>query len=429
MNVSAPDTTQADTPETPALRRAMVDELRRTDGICSEGVARAFAVVPRHVFAPHDPPGVVYATNTPVWGKRDERGMLVSTVSAAHIQAVQCEQAGVEPGMRVLEIGSGGYNAALLAELVGPAGEVTTVDIDPEIIDRARGCLDAAGYERVRTVVADADAGVAKFAPYDRIVVTVRSWDLPPAWTEQLAPGGRIVVPLRMRGLTRTVALDRATDETATAAEAGTAVLRGRDVRLSAFVPMQGTGAHTETTFPVDGGRVTVAVDAPAPAARDGAGAAELARMMTAALRRPRIELWSGVEFDHVDQLDLWLAAFAPGFAILAAEQAVVDEGLLTPAVRAGAPASVTAGGFAYRIKRPMPDQPGRFETGAVAWGPDAEEVGAAYLDVIRRWGRHGEQGGTGPEITVHPAGTELAAGPGRVVIDKTHTRLVLAWP
>ena len=416
-----PPARTVDTPDTTALRQAMVDELRDLGAIRTRSVERAFLAVPRHGFAPHETPQMSYAANTAVWGKHDEHGVLVSTVSAAHIQAVQCEQAAVEPGMRVLEFGSGGYTAALLAELVGADGEVTTVDIDPEIIHRARDCLDATGYERVRTVVTDADTGLAEFAPYDRIVVTVRSWDLPPAWIDQLTPAGRLVVPLRLRGLTRTVALDRITGWP------GTAVLHGGDVRLCSFVPMQGAGTHTEGGFTVDSGRVQVRRDVPT-SPEDGERLLEQARMMTLALRRPRIELWSGVEFDHVDQLDLWLAAFAPGFAVLAAEQPVVDEGLLTPAVRAGAPASVTEDGFAYRIKRPMPDRPGRFETGVLAWGPRAEQVGSDYLGVVRAWGRHRARGGGGPEITTYPAGAEVPAGPSPVVIDKTHCCLVLAW-
>jgi protein-L-isoaspartate(D-aspartate) O-methyltransferase len=58
--------------------------------------------------------------------------------------------------MRVLEIGSSGYNATLIAELVGPNGEVTTVDIDPEVVTRTRDCLAAAGYHGVHVVEADA---------------------------------------------------------------------------------------------------------------------------------------------------------------------------------------------------------------------------------------------------------------------------------
>jgi len=113
--------------------------------------------------------------------KREEHGIALSSVSAPWLQAMMLAQAQLAPGMRVLEIGSGGYNAALLAELVGEEGEVTTVDIDPEVVDRARCCLEAAGYRRVTVVLADAEGGIPDHAPYDRVIVTAGAWDMPPA--------------------------------------------------------------------------------------------------------------------------------------------------------------------------------------------------------------------------------------------------------
>jgi protein-L-isoaspartate(D-aspartate) O-methyltransferase len=102
-----------------------------------------------------------------------------------------------QPGDRVLEIGAGtGYNAALLAELVSDTGSVTTVDIHPDVTDHARHALAETGYDRVRVVTGDGALGEPDHAPYDKIIVTVGPWDLPPAWFDQLAPGGTLVVPL-----------------------------------------------------------------------------------------------------------------------------------------------------------------------------------------------------------------------------------------
>jgi len=72
-------------------------------------------------------------------------GRISSSVSAPWLQAVKLEAARIQPDERVLEVGSGGYNAALIAELVGPTGQVTTVDIDPDVTDRAARFLAAAG--------------------------------------------------------------------------------------------------------------------------------------------------------------------------------------------------------------------------------------------------------------------------------------------
>jgi protein-L-isoaspartate(D-aspartate) O-methyltransferase len=83
------------------------------------------------------------------------------------------EQADLRPGMNALEIGTGGVNAAMMAWLVGSEGTVTTVDIDPEVTERASSLLDAAGYSRVNVVLADAENGVPEHAPYDRVIVTV----------------------------------------------------------------------------------------------------------------------------------------------------------------------------------------------------------------------------------------------------------------
>jgi protein-L-isoaspartate(D-aspartate) O-methyltransferase len=102
--------------------------------------------------------------------------------------------------MRVLEIGAGtGYNAALLARLVGPAGSVTTVDVDRELARGARRALGAAG-RTARVVADDGREGFADAAPYDRIVVTASADASPRAWLEQLAPDGALQVPIRLAG-------------------------------------------------------------------------------------------------------------------------------------------------------------------------------------------------------------------------------------
>ena len=117
-------------------------------------------------------------------------------------------------GRHVLEIGSGGYCASLVRELVGAAGSVTTVDIDPEVTDRAVACLAAAGYDDVTVVTADAEHPVGPRTSYDVVIVTAGAWDIPPAWRDQLCTdGGVLVVPLRTFGMTRSWALRRDGDQ------------------------------------------------------------------------------------------------------------------------------------------------------------------------------------------------------------------------
>ncbi|GAA2536958.1 methyltransferase, FxLD system [Pseudonocardia hydrocarbonoxydans] len=419
--------------ETIPLRDVMVEQLRSLGGVRSEPVAAAFRAVPRHTFAPDAPLTQVYDATTTVWPKHDGAGRMTSTVSAAHIQAVQLEQADVRWGMRVLEIGSGGYNAALLASLVGAEGEVTTVDIDPEIVDRARSCLDVAGFGRVRTLVADGDTGVPEHGPYDRIVVTARSWDIPPGWIAQLAPGGRIVVPLRLGTMTRSVALDR----THGLGEGEGVLLSGGDARLCSFVPMQGAGAQEDkigllpdmASAGEDGpGRVQLRADA-------HTGDDDLTRLMSAigaaitgpARHRP-VTRWTGVEFDHVDDLDLWLGLRLPAAGILTADREITDLGRPTSVTRAGAPTLVTDGGFAYRTKRPIPETD-TFETGVLAWGRDAADLADHYARTVAEWGRYRAAGGRGPRLTVVAARTPIEPDPRHRVLEKNHTRIVVSWP
>src|SRR5262245_20506986 len=110
-------------------------------------------------------------------------GEVVSSSSQPEIMAIMLEQLDVRPGHRVLEIGAGtGYNAALLAHLVGGTGRVTAVDIDGDIVAAARVHLAAAGISGGQLVCADGWACVPEDGPYDRIVLTVGAHDISPAW-------------------------------------------------------------------------------------------------------------------------------------------------------------------------------------------------------------------------------------------------------
>jgi protein-L-isoaspartate(D-aspartate) O-methyltransferase len=231
------------------LRARLTDELVAEGTITSEEVEAAFRTVPRHLFAPGVALEQAYAQDIVVI-KKDERGTTVSSVSAPSIQAMMLEQARLGPGMRVLEIGSGRFNAALMAELVGPDGEVTTVDLDPDVVDRARRCLNDAGYSRVNVVRGDAEGGVPQHAPYDRIVVTFGAWDIPAAWVEQLAGGGSLTVPLRMRSLTRSVTFTRTGDH-----------LVSRSAQVCGFVAAQGIGARDERLLLLRGEEIGLRFD------------------------------------------------------------------------------------------------------------------------------------------------------------------------
>jgi protein-L-isoaspartate(D-aspartate) O-methyltransferase len=392
------------------LRAALVGQLRQQGAIRSDRVAGAFRVVPRHVFVLGGPLERAYA-NDSVVTKRDEQGSALSSVSAPWLQATMLEQAQLGLGMRALEVGSGGFNAALMAELAGQAGEVTTVDIDPEVTGRAARCLADAGYARVNVVLADAEDGVKEHAPYDRIIVTAGAWDIPPAWVDQLAEGGRIVVPLRMRGLTRSVAFERAD---------GHLVSLGHE--MCGFVPMQGAGARQERLVPLHGDDVGLQIDDGQPADAEALGAA---------LLQPRAEAWSGVRFggsEPFDGLYLWLAACLPGFGLLTRQRTDAARALADPSSPNGTPTLVDGGSFAYHTFRAIDPAADIYEFGAYAHGQDAARLAEQMAGQIRVWDRE-HRHGPAAQIAVYPAGTPDEQLLGGRVIDKRHTRVTISWP
>jgi protein-L-isoaspartate(D-aspartate) O-methyltransferase len=392
------------------LRAGLADALREKGAIRTGQVVRAFRTVPRHLFAPEVPVEEAYADDS-VITKRDAHGMAMSSVSAPWLQAVMLEQAGLRPGMRCLEIGSGGYNAALMAELVGAAGEVTSVDIDPDVTGRASRCLATAGYGQVNVVLADAEDGVKEHAPYDRIIVTAGVWDVPLAWVDQLTETGRIVAPLRMRGLSRSVAFER---------EDG--YLVSREHEMCGFVPVQGAGARRERLVLLHGEDVGFRIDDSQQV--DAAGLGE-------ALLQPRAEAWSGVQFGGMEPFDglyLWLATCLPGFCLLTRSQAPAARALVDPSSPKGTPMLVDGASFAYHTFREVDPGTGTYEFGAYAHGPDAARLAGQMSEQIRIWDRD-HRHGAAARIAVYPAGTPDEQLPRGRVIEKRHTRVTISWP
>ena len=193
-----------------AARARLASELRRHGPPLSASVHAAFARVPRHVFVPEMEPAAAYRDQAFVI-KCGPDGLPVSSSSQPAMMAIMLDQLELQPGHRVLEIGTGtGYNAAVMSAVVGPGGEVVTIDIDPELVARARSSLLAAGYDTVTVKCADGGYGDPGGAPFDRIIVTAGAWDIAPAWLAQLGPGGRLVLPLSVRGIQLSVGLQRA---------------------------------------------------------------------------------------------------------------------------------------------------------------------------------------------------------------------------
>jgi protein-L-isoaspartate(D-aspartate) O-methyltransferase len=391
------------------LRAAMAGALRDEGVIVSGTVAAAFAAVPRHLFAPGESLEAAYAPHGTVVPKRDADGRLLSVVSAPNIQAMMLEPAGIEPGMRVLEVGSAGYNAALIAEIAGPGGQVTTVDIFPDVTARARACLDAAGYGQVRVVLADAEHGVPDGAPYDRILITAGAWDIAPAWISQLAPGGRLVVPLRLRGLTRTVTFERDGDG-----------LVSRHYQLAAFVPFQGEGAHADRTVMLRDG---VILRTDNPDLRIDAAA------LNAALDMPSLELWTGAEYDFPDEVGLFTTLNSPDVAQLHASQEAVGRGIAGRWALPGVPAMITGDSIAYRMARQVSQDPAGHESGVIAHGPHAESLADQYAGLLRHWARDYCRRGTAVFRYLPGGPVTGPLAPGAIAVAKRHGTVTVTWP
>jgi protein-L-isoaspartate(D-aspartate) O-methyltransferase len=352
------------------LREQMVAMLVTQGTAHTPEVVAALRAVPRHLVE-----GVeaawVYDPFRAAVTKTGGDGVNLSSVSAAGVQTLQLEQAQIRPGQRVLEVGSGGVNAAYLAELVGPGGLVVTMDIDPDVTDRARAFLDAAGYPDVVVATGDAAVGVEQHAPFDVVLVTVEATDVPEVWWRQLAPAGRIVAPVRWRGQSRSVALVRTAED----------LLVGDEPAQCGFVPMQGAGEDRQALFLLHdepGRRVALR-------AEPGTGLAEPA--LREVFASERCEVWTGVVLGHgqsYDGLDLWLATVLDT-QVMTADPGARAAGLAPSSSPIGWPALAEESGLAYRTLRAT-DDPQRWELGVTGHGPDAAVLAQRYAAAVRAW-------------------------------------------
>jgi protein-L-isoaspartate(D-aspartate) O-methyltransferase len=388
------------------LRGKLVDELCEWEPFRTAAVEDAMRTVPRHVFLPGIPLEEAYSHDSIVT-HRDSAGVALSCASQPGLVGAMLEQLDVRPGYRVLEIGAGtGYNAALLAYLAGLEGEVTTVDIDADVAEGARRNLRAAGYGGVRVICGDGGDGCPVAAPFDRIIVTAGAWDIPPVWLEQLAPTGRIVVPLRIRGLTRSVALER-----------DGPCWRSRSTEYCGFVPLRGAGHQPERNIRLDSdGKLILRIDEGQPADGDA---------LRRSLGEAPAELWTGTTVTGEEKktglgdLDYWLATQYNLCRLLTRSP---DHGLVVPVYGWGSMAVRDQETLAYLTKRPV-GETGESELGVCAYGPASEELASQAAERIRAWGT-GRRLAT--QIEIYPYGAPVPF-PGTVLVaDKGHIRVIV---
>jgi len=170
-----------------AERQRMVDEQIARRGIRDQRVLAAMRKVERHRFVSEAQRSGAYEDHPLPVGEGQ-------TISQPYIVALMTEALALQGDERVLEVGTGsGYQTAILAEL---AAEVYSVEILPRLAEQARATLEDLGYQNVHIRLGDGSEGWAEHAPYQGILVTAAPPEVPPALLEQLAEGGRLVIPV-----------------------------------------------------------------------------------------------------------------------------------------------------------------------------------------------------------------------------------------
>jgi len=373
------------------LRDRLVDRLLSGGAVHQGPVADALREVPRHLFLPGVEPAAAYEDEAiPTRWSAD--GRPTSSSSQPAIVAAMLEQLGVRPGDRVLEIGSGtGWNAALLARLVGPDGTVTTVDIDAEVAEQASRNLAAAGAGAVQVIRADGAEGCPAGAPYDRIILTAAARDLAPAWRAQLAPGGRLVLPLALRGSQRSVAFERDGDD----------VLDSVSIVDCGFMPLQGELAGDDPVRPLGRPGLFLLLDYPTPVDT----AALLAALDAGPVAATPVDV---SRREVLTGLRTWLALHEPSAGDLLAQREDANRPM---------PVLVGPDGLAALA-------PAGPATEVQGYGSGGGVLAGRLLNHVLDWAVAGRPDSGRLHIRAYPAGTDVAAP----TIDRPHTRFRVDW-
>lgn len=411
--VTRMENTLTSTADPADLRQKLVSRLTGNNTLRTPEIIDAFQTIERHRFLPGIDTGKAYVEDAvPI--KHDETGEMISCISAPSIVATQLEQLGAMPGQRILEAGAAtGYNAALLGHLVGPQGHVWTLDVDQDLIETARTNLAQAGVDNVDVVLADAAAGLAEHAPYDRIQFTVGAGDVPVELLDQLAPDGRLVLPMRIRGsISRSFAFERDGDTWKTTS-----------CEMATFIPLRkGVCDDIYTLVTMNGeGNVRLETFSEQDVDREG---------LATALDQKQVKTYTGVKLrqgDPWEWLYLYLASVLPnGLSRMPGSRPG-----FTPHFGWGSMAALDGDSLAYLTIREGEDDQGRYwEIGVIGHGSRAAELTDQVVTEIGEWD-HG-WGNSAPAPTFRMAVGEarggLVAADPRFTIDKPHSRLVVDW-
>jgi protein-L-isoaspartate(D-aspartate) O-methyltransferase len=405
--------------ETSAHQQVLVDELKNAGQLHDPRVEAAFRAVPRQLFLPGVPPEEVYRDAAIVTRRANDQP--ISSSSQPAIMAIMLEQLDVRPGQQVLEIGAGtGYNAALLAHLVGDEGSVVTVDIDQDIVDDARQHLAAAGFDQVKVVCGDGSVGYAEAAPYDRIILTVGAPDILPAWREQLKPPGRLVLPLSIRLTQESIAFELTGD-----------CLTGVSIVDCSFMMLRGAAAGPAQSFPL-GPEAGLHFTSHQLSELDREALyqqlVDSSRDWPTTVRVTGREVWGG--------LNVWLDLHEDGFCQLWAEGEMATRRII-PCLFGFQDCCFTHGlankdSLCLLMRSPV-DEPqaandSSFDLFVRGYGR-ADMLAQQLIEQVRAWDTAERPGTDRLRVRAYPQNSSYRPAAHEVVVQKLWTRLILDWP
>lgn len=401
--------------ESTSLQNTLVDVLKSKGYIRTSRIESAFRTIPRHLFVPDSSLEDAYS-NRALLVKQDVDGQWISSSSSPGTMAMMLEQLGLKPGHEVLEIGAGtGYNAAVMAHLVGKKGHVVTLDIDEDIVKEARCHLSSAGLVRVEVIRADGGYGYGLGAPYDRIILTVGASDILPVWRDQLKPNGRLLLPLSITWSERSVAFEKKED-----------FLLSRSVCNCSFMRLRGD-------FP----GITWTQLGPEPGLVMGCnGIPEVdAEKVYTWLTGTWKDWETGVEAtlgEVIFGLELWISLHKPEIRhVLTAQGDMADRNIVPSLVFGDVPKSVTTGVLIGQkgmvaLMRPA-DRRSPFPLIIRQFGSE-EALVHQVLEHIRSWEAAGRPSSKGLHIRAYPKDSTYVPKAGEFLIEKKWTKFILDW-
>jgi protein-L-isoaspartate(D-aspartate) O-methyltransferase len=388
------------------LRRGLAQHLVQRGSIRSATVEAAVRAIPRHQFASLDATLELAYADEPLFIRAPSDAEHRSTLVAPRTCTELLERAQLRAGHRVLVIGAGGYLEALARHIVGDAGRVVSLDADERLSAWTRSRLAATGYP-AEVVYGEIEHGVPALSiPFDRIIVTIPTADVPAAWRDQLAADGVLVAPLTVRQEPRLVAFGR-------------------------------NNGHLESRSAIDGWITPLPTASERTIALDGAVCLRFEQdpptepaAFAQALDYQRAEVPTAVQVSEGESyadLHLFLRVGLPTAAITVC--AHTEPGAVDP-FATGSPAMVCAdGSFAYLAARTAPSGDGKpVHTLEVhGHGPSGRDAAEVVAQHVRTWARF-YRDGAGPAFHVYGSDVPDRDLPEGFVIDTPRSRVVLVW-